>query len=84
MTIRFLIDECLSPTLAHQARDEGFVASRCVRDLGLSGTKDWALIQFAVAQDYTLVTHNAADFRGAGDRGTGRTNHRGAQVRHSF
>lgn len=30
------------------------------------GAKDWQLVELAVAEDYTLVTHNAIDFRGAG------------------
>ena len=44
----------------------GYVESTCVRDRGWAGTKDWKLIEHAVAGDYTLVTHNAVDFRGIG------------------
>lgn len=64
MTLRFLFDECLWPGLAPIAREAGYPESTCVRDRGLSGMKDHELIRFAVAGDYTLVTHNAIDFRG--------------------
>ncbi|MFT3819162.1 MAG: DUF5615 family PIN-like protein [Rubrivivax sp.] len=66
MRYKFLIDECLSPSLVGQAVDAGHVESTCVRDRGLAGAKDWRLVEFAVAGDFTLVTHNAADFRGKG------------------
>jgi predicted nuclease of predicted toxin-antitoxin system len=66
MTYKFLIDECLSPTLVQQAVKAGYVESTCVRDRGLSGTKDWELVKVAVDGDFTLVTHNAVDFRGDG------------------
>jgi len=69
MTIRLLFDECLSPELVEMAVAAGYVESTCVRDRGWSGTKDWKLVERAVAGDFTLVTHNAVDFRG---RGTGR------------
>jgi hypothetical protein len=64
VTFRFLIDECLSPVLAQIARECGYWESTCVRDRGLSGTKDHDLIRFVIANDFTLVTHNAVDFRG--------------------
>lgn len=66
MTWRFLIDECLSPELAQMAVEAGHQQSTCVRDRGLAGTPDWRLIEYAVAGDYTLVTHNAIDLRGQG------------------
>lgn len=66
MTFRFLVDECLSPELVQMAVKAGHVESTCVRDRGLSGTKDWKLIEHAVAGDLTLVTHNSVDFRGGG------------------
>ena len=64
MMLRFLIDECLSPELVQMAVQAGHIESTCVRDRGLSGTKDWKLIEHVVAGDFTLVTHNAVDFRG--------------------
>lgn len=66
MSFKLLIDECLSPELVDMARNAGHSESTCVRDRGWSGKKDWELIAIAVAGDYTLVTHNAADFRGGG------------------
>ncbi len=66
MTLRLLIDECLTPELVQLAVEAGHLESTCVRDRGWAGTKDWELIEHAVAGDYTLVTHNAVDFRGAG------------------
>lgn len=47
MTIRFLIDECLSPELVQRAAQAGYPEFSCVRDRGLSGTKDWKLIEHA-------------------------------------
>jgi hypothetical protein len=66
MTLKFLIDECLSPELVDLARSQGHVASTCLRDQGKLGLKDWQVIRFAVENDYTLVTNNSVDFRGAG------------------
>ncbi len=66
MTFRLLIDECLSPALAQMAVAAGHVESTCVRNRGWAGTKDWQRIDFIVANDYTLVTHNSVDFRGQG------------------
>lgn len=66
MRLRLLIDECLSPELVQLAVAAGHVESTCVRDRGWSGMKDWKLVVLAVEGDYTLVTHNAVDFRGGG------------------
>ncbi len=71
MTYKFLIDECLSPALVGQAVDAGHVESTCVRDRGLAGTKDWRLVELVVEGDFTLVTHNSADFRGKGAEAPG-------------
>lgn len=64
MSLKLLIDECLSPLLVQQAREAGHTQSTCVRDMGWSGTKDWRLIELVTAGDYTLITVNARDFRG--------------------
>ncbi|MFG6466794.1 DUF5615 family PIN-like protein [Roseateles sp. BYS87W] len=66
MPIKFLIDECLSPTLVDDAHAAGFIESTCVRNRGLAGTKDWHLMTLVIAEDYTLVTNNSRDFRGEG------------------
>lgn len=71
MTFKFLIDECLSPTLVDVAVRAGHTESTCVRDRGLSGTKDHRLIERIVAEDFTLVTRNAIDFRGEGPANPG-------------
>jgi len=63
MSERLLIDECLSPELVSVARAAGYEAT-CSRDRGLLGLQDWDLVKFVVAEDYTLVTSNAKDFRG--------------------
>jgi hypothetical protein len=71
MSLKLLIDECLSPELVEMAVQAGYLQSTCVRDRGWSGTKDWMLIGYAVEADYTLVTHNAVDFRGDGPANLG-------------
>ena len=44
----------------------GYVETTCARDRGLLAKKDWELMSFVVNGDFTLVTHNARDFRGTG------------------
>lgn len=66
MTFKFLIDECLSPELVEVAVLAGHYESSCVRNRGWLGLKDHELIEKVVAEDYTLVTQNAPDFRGGG------------------
>jgi hypothetical protein len=61
---KFLIDECLSPSLALLARERGFVESSHVTWLGKSGWKDWELKEFILESDWTFVTRNSVDFRG--------------------
>jgi predicted nuclease of predicted toxin-antitoxin system len=62
MTVRLLIDECLSPQLVQLAVDRG-VECTCVRDRGLLGATDRKLVNFLTEEDFTLVTENAVDFR---------------------
>lgn len=66
MPLRLLIDECLTPSLVESAIRAGHYESTCLRDRGLVGLKDWEVLAFAVANDFTLVTRNAFDFRGGG------------------
>ena len=66
MTYRLLIDECLSPELVEVAIGAGYAESSCARDRGLLRAKDWELMAYVVSGDFTLVTHNSRDFRGAG------------------
>ena len=60
--MKFLIDECLSPTLAAIARNRGFPQSTHVTWLGLRSREDWALVRRAVRDGYVLVTNDTADF----------------------
>lgn len=60
---KILIDENLSPSLAADAQQKGFVCSH-VNHLGKTGTKDWQLKRVILEGDWTFVTNNSADFRG--------------------
>ena len=60
--MKFLIDECLSPSLATIARGRGFPESTHVTWIGLRSRQDWALAQRAIEDRYVLVTHDRADF----------------------
>ena len=71
MTLRLLIDECLSPDLVELAIHAEYVESTCLRDRGLLGTQDWTLMKHVLAEDFTLVTVNAQDFRGGGQDAPG-------------
>ena len=57
--MKFLIDECLSPTLAVMARRCGFPESTHVTWIGLRSRQDWTLIRRAVDDGYVLVTLTA-------------------------
>jgi predicted nuclease of predicted toxin-antitoxin system len=59
--IRFLIDECLSPSLAAEAFQRGFEAHH-VNWLGLTSRSDRALWPQIIGGDFTFVTNNARDF----------------------
>ena len=59
---KFLIDECLSPQLAGIAQAQGYQALH-VNWLKLSGKKDIAISVQAIADDWIVVTNNAADYR---------------------
>ena len=60
--MKFLIDECLSPTLAKIARECAFPESTHVTWIGLSSRPDWAVVRRAVADGYVVVTQDTADF----------------------
>ncbi len=60
--MKFLIDECLSPTLVVMAHERDFPESTHVTWIGLRSRQDWALVRRAVEDDYVLVTHDSADF----------------------
>ena len=60
--MKFLIDECLSPSLATLARERGYPLSTHVTWLGLRAREDWALVRRAIDEGYVLVTNDRADF----------------------
>lgn len=66
--MKLFIDECLSCELVHRAIARGHEETTSVAYRGLAGTKDWNLVPIVLAGDYTLVTKNSVDFRGAADR----------------
>jgi len=66
--LKFLIDECLSPSLAQLARDRGYHESFHVSWLGKAGWKDWELKDLIFGGDWTFVTRNSIDFRGPADQ----------------
>lgn len=59
--MRFLIDECLHTSLVRLAHKTGHLCDH-VNFLGLSGLKDWQLMDTIRAGEYTFVTNNAGDF----------------------
>jgi hypothetical protein len=71
VSLKLLIDECLSPELVELAVAAGHIESSCIRDRGWLQKKDWDLMRLVVAGDWTLVTHNARDFRGHGSESPG-------------
>jgi predicted nuclease of predicted toxin-antitoxin system len=62
--VKFLIDECLSAALVRLARERGCHASTHVRWIGKAGWPDHRLMSVILAEDWTSVTRNSADFRG--------------------
>jgi predicted nuclease of predicted toxin-antitoxin system len=59
--MKLLIDECLHTSLTGVAHDAGYACDH-VNFLGLSGYKDWQLIQRIRDGEYTFVTNNRVDF----------------------
>ncbi|HEX8401632.1 MAG TPA: DUF5615 family PIN-like protein [Allosphingosinicella sp.] len=59
--IRFLIDECVTPLLANDAKLRGFDAWH-VNDRALRRTPDDRIFKTCQAEGLTLVTNNGRDF----------------------
>jgi predicted nuclease of predicted toxin-antitoxin system len=59
--MKLLIDECLHTSLTGVAHDAGYACDH-VNFLGLSGYKDWQLIERIRDGEYTFVTNNRVDF----------------------
>jgi predicted nuclease of predicted toxin-antitoxin system len=60
--MRFLIDECLPPTLTVIANEEGHEAQHVAR-IGKAGLSDHNVVRHASEGDFIVVTNNANDFR---------------------
>lgn len=61
--MKFLIDECLAPSLAELAREAGHPLSAHVVRRGMGGWSDARIMARVLEEDWTLVTRNADDFR---------------------
>ena len=61
--MKFLIDECLSPTLADLAIREGYSESSHVTHRGMTSWEDHRLMKVIIDDDWTFVTRNSGDFR---------------------
>jgi len=59
--VKLLIDECLHTSLVNVGHSAGHTADH-VAHRGLSGLKDWQLMQVIREQEYTFVTNNRSDF----------------------
>jgi len=59
--LRLLLDEHYAEAIAHQPRAKGFDAVT-VFGLGLKGTDDEPLLEYAVTDRRALLTNNVADF----------------------
>lgn len=59
--MKLLLNEMYSPALAQSLRGAG-INCQTVLELGLTGISDIDLFEAAVAQGYTVLTENVADF----------------------
>jgi predicted nuclease of predicted toxin-antitoxin system len=59
---KLLLDEHLSPSVAHRLTNLGFDVT-CVRDRGLRGLDDWDLMEWCLKEGRTLCTRNARHFK---------------------
>jgi len=60
--VRFLVDECLHPSLVFVAQSHGYEAHH-VNFLGLASSSDRVLMHHIIDADFVFVTNNAGDFR---------------------
>ncbi|GLI95581.1 DUF5615 family PIN-like protein [Methylocystis echinoides] len=66
--MKFLVDECLSPESTKLAHTRGYGQSSHVVWLGRAGLTDWELKPIILQDDWTFVTKNSVDFRGAAEK----------------
>ena len=62
MTARLLLDEMFHPGIAEQLTARGHDCAAVAADPALRETSDADLLDYALAQDRTLVTNNVVDF----------------------
>ncbi|MEM9538361.1 MAG: DUF5615 family PIN-like protein [Cyanobacteria bacterium P01_E01_bin.42] len=60
--MKFLIDEDMSPAVAHYLAQTLFIDAIAVRDRGLLGASDRRVFEYALSEDRILVTANITDF----------------------
>lgn len=60
--IKLLIDEDLSPRVAHLLCEQCLIDSISVRDRGLLSSNDQEILEYAFQEDRILVTANIRDF----------------------
>ena len=61
--MRFLVDECLSPSYVRELQRAGFPDAIHPFYVGMRGVRDEAIAARAFAEDRIVITGNARDFR---------------------
>ena len=61
--VKFLVDECLSPTYVTELAKRGFPDAVHPMHIGLFGKRDDLIVARALADDRIIITSNARDFR---------------------
>src|SRR5277367_5862835 len=61
MTDKLFIDECLSSALVAVSKHRGVFADYGPH-IGKGGWSDWRIVEFALNNDYVVVTNNRKDF----------------------
>ena len=77
--MKFLVDECLSPSLVNRLHRAGYQATH-VTHLKKGGWSDQALMTVILDADWTFITGNAFDFRGPADTPGTSGAYSGAQI----
>ena len=61
--MRFLVDECLSPSIVPLFHEAGYEAHH-VAHRGMSGWKDYQIREFLISDEFIFVTNDARDWHG--------------------